>query len=221
MFLKTAQLKKMMKNALKGVGLYVGNIEGSYVVWGSGWGLDTDAGLASNKFKAALTELIGDIPETGKMSRFYMTEKNVTQEAATYSDRAYDAWKAAKDYAVGTPLSLFLWPHEYVIYQVHSDHGYLMVNRALTWDLITGKELEPDVESMPGRPSCAGSRLYWKNDTTIYWADAQRAPEKVRDVLLPSLSSMNFFQSDWLFGKEASEVANETTDTEEPLLPFA
>ncbi len=216
MFLKTAQIKKMMKAALKGAGLYVGNTRGSYMVWAAGWGLETDAEFASNKFKAAVTELIGDIPMPEETCRFYMENGDVVIESAEYPGSAYAAWRAAKDFAVSTPLVLRSWPHEFAIYQVHSNHEYLTLRRSRTHEVISSKELDTKIEGMPGNPNCIGSRLYWKNDTTIYWVDAEQLAEKVREIILPCLSGLDFFQGDWLL--EAGHDERDESDNE---LPYA
>lgn len=224
MFLKTAELKKMMKSALKSAGLYVGNIAGNYLVYGITWGLSTDAEYASNKFKAALTELIGDIPEPGECYRYYMQEKQVAQDTCVDYPDIYEAWKAAKDYAVGTPLNFVSWPHEFNVYQIHSNGKYVIVPRSQVSDVISMKELDNTVEAMPGRPSYMSPTLYWKNDTTIYWVMTVEQGERVRDVLFPALSGLDFFRNDWLpnedeEGTDSGETGKESLDDEE--LPYA
>lgn len=208
MFLKTAELKKMMKSELKGAGLHVGNIMGAYLVYGSTWGLSTDTEYASNRFKAALTELIGDIPEPGECYRYYMQEKQVAQDGCVDYPDIYEAWKAAKDHAVGTPLNLVSWPHEFNLYQIHSNGQYVIVPRSQVSDVISIKELDSTVESMPGRPSYRPSTLYWKNDTTIYWVTTVEPGERARDVLFPALSGLDFFRNDWLSKNEKDGVTD-------------
>lgn len=184
--MKTAELKKMMKSALKGAGLYVGNIAGNYLVYGSTWGLSTDTEYASNKFKAALTELIGDIPESGECYRYYMQEKQVAQDSCVDYPDIHEAWKAAKDYAVRSPLNFVSWPHEFNAYQIHSNGQYVIVPRSQASDVISMKELDNTVESMPGRASFMTDTLYWKNDTTIYWVTTVEQGERARDALFPA-----------------------------------
>ena len=221
MFLKTAELKKMMKSALKGAGLHVGNIMGAYLVYGSTWGLSTDTEYASNRFKAALTELIGDIPEPGECYRYYMQEKQVAQDGCVDYPDVYEAWKAAKDHAVGTPLNLVSWPHEFNLYQIHSNGQYVIVPRSQVSDVISMKELDGTVESMPGRPSYMSPTLYWKNDTTIYWVMTVEQGERVRDVLLPALSGLDFFRNDWIPEEDAAPEGMEGKSMDDEGLPYA
>ncbi len=224
MFLKTAELKKMMKSALKSAGLFVGNIRGNYLVYGITWGLSTDAEYASNKFKAALTELIGDIPEPGECYRYYMQEKQVAQDICVDYPDVHEAWKAAKDYAVGTPLNFVSWPHEFNVYQIHSNGKYVIVPRSQVSDVISMKELDNTVEAMPGRPSYLPCTLYWKNDTTIYWVATVETGERARNALFSALSGLDFFREDWLpkedeEGTDSGETGKESLDDEE--LPYA
>lgn len=221
MFLKTAELKKMMKSALKSAGLYVGNIAGNYLVYGSTWGLSTDTEYASNRFKAALTELIGDIPEPGECYRYYMQEKQVAQDGCVDYPDVYEAWKAAKDHAVGTPLNLVSWPHEFNLYQIHSNGQYVIVPRSRVSDVISMKELDGTVESMPGRPSYMSPTLYWKNDTTIYWVMTVEQGERIRDVLLPALSGLDFFRNDWIPEEDATPEGMEGKSMDDEELPYA
>ncbi|WP_349947312.1 hypothetical protein ABFV83_02165 [Lacrimispora sp. BS-2] len=217
MFLKTGELKKMMKAALKSGGLYVGNINGGYLVHAGTWGLCTDILYASNKFKAALMELIGDIPESGEYYRYYHQNGEVTQDAETDYPNAYEMWKEAKDYAAYVPINLCSWPHAFIVLQVHSDLSYKVADKSLTADVISSKELETTVEGMPGRPNYNYGILYWKNDTTIYWVHTTEAGEKAREVLFPSMEKLDFFQTDWRL-REDNEPDQEADFEEE--LPY-
>lgn len=59
MFLKTGELKKIMKAGLKQGGLTVANANERYLVHSGCWGACVEHPYASNKFKAAIMELIG------------------------------------------------------------------------------------------------------------------------------------------------------------------
>lgn len=216
MFLKTGELKKNMKAALKSGGLYVGNINGRYLVHASTWGLSTEILYASNKFKAALMELIGDIPEPGEYYKYTLQDGEVLQDVELAYPDVYEAWKEAKDYATHVPIYLSFWPHTYIVLQVHSDLSYKVADKLLTLDLIGSKELDTTVESMPERPSYGDGILYYKNDTTIYWVHTTEPGERAREVLFPSMGKLDFFQTDWRL-REDNELDQEA-DFEEELL---
>ncbi len=200
MFLKTGELKKVMKSALKSRGLAVGNTDGQYLVYCDSWGVCVDAVYASNKFKAAIMELIGDLPEDGECYRCSLSpEREIEQERVYDIPVPFEDWKAAGDFASETPLSLTVWPHEYTIFQRKSDLGFLAADRSLTGKMISPGELDQSVESMPGRPSVlAGTVLYFKNDTTIYWVRGESCGEKAEKVLFPRLEGIDFFEKDWV-----------------------
>lgn len=217
MFLKTGELKKIMKAALKSGGLYVGNINGRYLVHAGTWGLSTEILYASNKFKAALMELIGDIPESGEYYKYSHQDGEVVQDSqADYPD-IYGRWVEAKDYATYVPLNYCVWPHTFIVLQIHSNLSYKIADKSMTADVISSKELDTTVESMPGRPNYRAGILYWKNDTTIYWVHTTEAGEKARDILFPSMEKLDFFQTDWRL-REENEPDQEADFEEE--LPY-
>jgi hypothetical protein len=87
----------------------------------------------------------------------------------------------------------------------------------MTADVISSKELDTTVESMPGRPNYNSGILYWKNDTTIYWVHTTEAGEKAKDILFPSMGKLDFFQTDWRL-RDDNEPAEEADFEEE--LPY-
>jgi hypothetical protein len=217
MFLKTGELKKNMKAALKSGGLYVGNMNGRYLVHASTWGLSTEILYASNKFKAALMELIGDIPEPGEYYKYSQQDGGVVQDSQSDYPDVYELWKEAKDYATYVPLNYCVWPHTFIVIQIHSDLSYKVADKNMTADVISSKELDTTVESMPGRPNYNYGILYWKNDTTIYWVHTTEAGEKAKDILFPSMGKLDFFQTDWRL-REDNEPDQEADFEEE--LPY-
>lgn len=217
MFLKTSELKKVMRSSLKSKGLTVGNIDGRYLVYCDFWGVCVNAVYAPNKFKATIMELIGDLPEDGECRRYSISrDKEVEWERVSHIPAPFEDWKAAMDYAAMTPLSLTVWPHEYMIFQKKSDLGFLVADRNLTGKMISPSELDQSLESMPERPSVLGGTvLYFKNETTIYWARAESCGERAESVLFPRLYGIDFFESDWILkgdremGEQEEEAAGE------------
>lgn len=218
MFLKIAELKKQMKAALKSAaGLHIGNLNEKYVIQSSDWGLQTEAAYASNKFLAAVVELIGELPENAEYYRYWIEPDGVHQESVWEYQDIFERWKLAKDYAVPTPIAIASFPHEYQVFQVHSDLHYIWVNRERAGDLISAKELDSKVEQMPGRPSYAGGTLYWKNDTTIYYASRNGIPEKVDLSVFHALNGLDFSTEDWIRNPETGDVETTIEAGEEPL----
>lgn len=215
MFLKTGELKKIMKASLKKHGLIVGNVDDHYLVYSDCWGAYVEHPYASNKFKAAIMELIGDLPELGECYHYTVgADKELVQETVLEYPDPFKNWKMAKDFAAITPMFLMAWPHEYLVFQRHSDLAFLAAQRNLSCDVISASELDHTAEGMPGRPSVLNSVLYFKNETTIYWVHTESAGTKAREVLFPHMEGISFFEDDWN-AKNAGQIDEEPTDQEE------
>ncbi len=200
MFLKTGELKKIMKASLKRHGLIVGNVNNRYLVYSDRWGVAVETIYASNKFKAAIMELIGDLPEAGECYEYTIgDEKKLVQQSYMGYPDPYEDWKSAKDFAVQIPMTLTAWPHEYLVFQRKSNLEFITADRALTGNVISASELDYGVEHMPGRPSIRhGMILYFKNESTIYWVHTENTGTKTKEVLFPHLDGINFFEDDWM-----------------------
>ena len=224
MFLKTGELKKILKASLKKHGLMIGCVNHHYLVYSDSWGVYVDVIYASNKFKAALMELIGDLPEPGECY-FYEIEPEskqpVERPALNYMD-PFEKWKQAKDYTVQTPLYLDVWPHEYAMFQVHSDRSYLTVSRTLT-GAISVSELE-EGEGIPSDPCVKDGVLYWKNEAMIFWVHSESPGTKALTALFPKLAGLSFFEDSWALPEEEADTAEASeVDTEEEMteeLPY-
>lgn len=128
MFLKINEFKKAMKSALKtSGGLIIGNVKGHFLVHTSLWGVWVESVYATSKFKAAIVELIGDMPEEETCYRYHLEEKNLKMEYQIRYEDPYDQWKEAKDFACEVPLAFYSTPHELSIYQSKSDRSYITV----------------------------------------------------------------------------------------------
>ncbi len=220
MFLKTAELKKLMKDALKRSGLVVGYVNGNYLVCTDSWGAYINDLYASNKFKAAIMELVGDLPEKGECYRYTIKNKIPEQETVMDYPNPYRLWMEAKDPAVITPMGLMAWPHTYTVVQRKSDLAFLTVKNALVGNIISESELEKD-ESMPGRPNLLGATLYFKNESGLWWAATESAGHKVEEALFPQMEGINFFEDSWLVKTEwVGEETGEAGEADEGPLPY-
>lgn len=207
MFLKTGELKKILKASLKKHGLVIGCVNRHYLVYSDNWGVYVRSIYASNKFKAALMELIGDLPEPEECYFYEIEPVNrqpVSRPESNYIN-PFERWKQAKDYAAQTPLYLGAWPHEYAIFQAHSDLSYLTVPRALT-GAISVSELE-EGEGIPGRPCVKDGVLYWKNEAMIFWAHSEFPGTKALTALFPKLAGLSFFEDSWILPEEETDTA--------------
>lgn len=72
-------------------------------------------------------------------------------------------------------------------------------------------ELEVGMERMPGRPSVspAGSTLYFKSDTMIYWTSIIKVSKKAEDTIFRYLRGLDFFEEGWLPKEEEQETGED------------
>lgn len=144
-------------------------------------------------------ELIGDLPEYGECYTYTVSSEGelMMKLVPDYPD-PYEQWKTAKDSAALTPVSVSVFPHEYVIFQRKSDREFIAADMRLIRNMISPKELDSMEESMPGRPSVLRSILYYKNETTIYWVRTESCGKNAEEVLFPHLEGMDFFEENWI-----------------------
>lgn len=206
MFLKTAALKKAMKNSLTLGGLAVSNDGQNYIVSGGGerWGASVEIETAPNVFKALIMEMTGELPEENESWRYTAAEHGVQKEN-TAMPAPYRGWYDAKVRAIRTPLSLTDRTHVYSVYQAAGGE-YLITLSNRTDDMFSDRELLPD-EEMPAYASVAagsrGNTLYFKSSTCIYWAPSLPTEGKVRDALFAALAGLDFSRPDWKRQREA------------------
>ena len=195
MFINITEFKKLLKAAYKGSGLIVGNLDGGLIVTNVAglWGVRVDCDFLPNKLKAALIELIGDLPEDGEVCSY---QTDCVQTEADLGRFDYlGRWKQAKDYAVQTPFILTTKWNEFVMMQVHSSMELRPIAR-LYVDLISTKDLDHQNESMPGNPSYARGTLYWKNGTMIYWAGTSILNDDLEEKVIPRLAFLDCFKNE-------------------------
>ena len=65
MIINTSIFKKLIKEAYTGGGLNIQHTGEDIYIWGGSWGIKTTDKFFTNKEKAAVIELAGDIPKEG------------------------------------------------------------------------------------------------------------------------------------------------------------
>lgn len=193
MFLNITEFKKFLKAAYKGSGLIVGILDGNLVLTKNErtWGVQVEGEYIPNKLKAALVELIGDLPKEGEVLNY--TQDGAQTEMDLGDFNFYDMWMRASDYAANTPFVLKSDYGEYALMQVHSTMEMRPIRRSFL-NIISAKDLDYSVEEMPGRPSYRNGTLYWKNDTTIYCAGTHMLDEFTEDTVLPRMNFLDCFE---------------------------
>ena len=119
--------------------------------------------------------------------------------------------RQAKDFACEIPLVFYSSPHELAVYQINSDRSYVTVLQSYAAGMMSPAELEAGMERMPGRPSVspAGSTLYFKSDTMIYWTSIIKVSKKAEDTIFRYLRGLDFFEEGWLPKEEEQETGED------------
>ena len=163
MFTETGSLKRLIKEAWKGAGLHIEHTaEGWLAMGGFWWELEIDDTQLSNKIKAQIVELIGELPERGE-GYLYIKGHEPQSEIAgmTYHNRMAEYDKC----------SLTLRETNIIIKTENStlsvlEHGGIKI-LVPEWatDLLHG-EVDPDGETLPedGRFDERNRYVIWRND---------------------------------------------------------
>ena len=101
MFLNIAKFKKLLKEAYEGKGLRVGRPGANwFCIQGAYWSMEVPVDYMKKEAKAALVELIGDLPAAGQA--FTFMKKMETQ--STMADTLWtDLWREAE---TGSPAEI-------------------------------------------------------------------------------------------------------------------
>ncbi len=179
MFISTSQLSKLMKEAYKGGGIRIGNLEEGLMIMGSTWGLWIDENYIPNKVKAIVMELAGTLP--AEESVFKVSKDEAAPQYELTLDNYYyinQMELACKEPATRTGVYLDLKYCEYELLQVNHTGMIAMINRRLT-ELIDPGEIDHKVENEPSGP-CTGlsnGMFFWKNATCTLMLLHTAAPE--------------------------------------------
>lgn len=163
MFLNTSVAKKMFKRAFNSTGLVVArpNIDTIYIA-GSGYEIEMDYENMPFKLKAAVIELIGEIPQVGK--QIAATKKSQKTENCILPFSVYDEYLKAKDFMVQCPVVIARPYFEYQLFQNSDMKIFVGTNRELL-SMIDIREVDFENEGMPSGPCMirGGVHLYWHN----------------------------------------------------------
>lgn len=165
MFLKETVFKRLAKEAYKGDGLYMARLKNeALMIGGEWWNIQINDEAITNKMKAAIIELTGDIPDKGN---WIYREKVITAEfapgeiaktlEATYSESRVPV----------EDTKLIREDKGYLKRAFITEDGSVYCVFEETMDLITTKNLQSG-EAMPEKPTVVKheekSYMTWENN---------------------------------------------------------
>ena len=158
MFIKTSIFKRILKDAWKGAGLTVGKKEEMYFIQGAYWILFVYEKDFTSKNKAAVIELVGDLPEEGEVYRAY--EKGKKQyELKVRDEWEYKKWLSARDRYEDTEIK---YRGMAVLQNVETKEMSYIPDQIL--ELVSLSETG-EYEDFPTGPMGMGYFVLWVNET--------------------------------------------------------
>lgn len=166
MFIKTTLFKKLMKEAYKGAGIRIGHKKDYYYIAGSYWALMVYEEHFPKKEKAAVVELIGDLPH----EEFFRASKDEgRQQLLPEEDWMFHFAKEPErqlqetDLLVQEPLGIYCR-------LLREENGELVpINQAL-YDIIDeSSKTDEDLDIVgPYRVKGCQWALFWHNNTSSF-----------------------------------------------------
>lgn len=192
MFISSKKLTKVMKKSYKGVGLFLGSIEGHLIVSNGFIAVSHESEKADNVLKAAFVEYLGFIPEE---DCYYYIQKDVKnpQGRMTEADEIIHLLKKYWD----AEFKAFQTPIDYNglrLYQ--SGHGNIFGMDPEYLQTIDKTLIEYGEESEPTGPCYIQNPMegiYWHNDfCTLVVLPVEVGDEK----LLGVLNQLEYYKKD-------------------------
>lgn len=166
MFINPAIFKKIIKNSYGKEGLTIGATEEEIFLAGGYWVIRVYKSEMSKKIKAAVIELIGDMPETGEV--FTCRKKESTQ----YEIAENEYWNITENFAAAQiPLNVTkiqytdAWEDTRLLQERETKR--CMAIKDIFWKLIDTSAME-EQEGLPKGPVtdfADTGLIYWQNET--------------------------------------------------------
>lgn len=173
MILKVRELKKLMNDAYKGCGLYIGRTSGQFIIEGGWWSFWVYKSALPKEIKGEIIRLSGEYPEVGKGYKCFKNEDPQYELCPTHDP--YDRWERAIHVVEKSNTYVQICDNMYNL--IESTAGVQLVDKRIM-DMVT----QPDGiarsagECDCGDPQTDGVMILWENNVSIF-AAAIREPE--------------------------------------------
>lgn len=167
MFINPAVFKKLIKNSYSAEGLTVGATEEEIFFAGAFWVIRVYKEAIPKKIKAAVIELIGDLPVTGEV----LTYRKKSEPQYEIAENEY--WNITENFAKAQiPLNVTKiqyaggWEDIRILQEETTKKCIAIKN--IIWDLIDASALE-EFEGAPKGPAeeyIDTGLIFWQNETT-------------------------------------------------------
>ncbi len=171
MFISTAGFKKLVKLAYNTGGLTVGATDEEYLFQGNTWVMRIGKDCLPNKEKAAVVELVGELPAAGEVF------KAVKKHPIQYLVKGNPVWDIGSQFLeakeqFNVTKAIFEIDECLVrVLQNKQNNLCIPINEAFT-GIISIDAIDKENESMPEGPvrRKEGDIMYWKNNVMVFAA---------------------------------------------------
>lgn len=166
MFINTTIFKKMLKQAYKTRGFIIGNDAGHIFIDGWSWVIRVQEEYLTNRIKAAVVELAGEIPAPEEVFKCHKEEANqyeVPWHEQWDTDKAFD--ESTNEFENTRILLKYATEDLRVMQDKQNNHCIVLSEQY--FNLIDEYCMDVEVDTYPVGPvalSEEGNMLFWKNN---------------------------------------------------------
>lgn len=163
MFINTTAFKRLIKGAYNTIGLTVGATEKEYFFEGGTWVIRVDKEFLPNKEKAAVIELVGEMPLSGEV---FKAVKKCANQYLINNNPAWDIkteFKEAKLTFNVTKAVYELDDRIIRVLQCEKDNTCIAIDEVFI-GLIDTKAIDSAKETMLEGPVASNNFMYWGNN---------------------------------------------------------
>lgn len=210
MFLRTQGFKKLLKEAVTGGGLLVGNDGEGICLCGSYWVIWVKGGCIPKKELAAIVELAGEVPEPGEAFRVYKSENQYEiMEGPVYNAMA-NAESCTEE--VDTTQVVIRKDKGRALRVMQGRFGEIILIDERFVEMIDNTVLDPGSMEKPPGTAKAGTMpgVFWNNN--IMALHVMPARSKENEKLIAYLEAVQLKEIEHV--SDVSETGNGETEKE-------
>ncbi len=187
MFLKSAKLKRLVKQAYKKSVLRLGDMGERLYISGSCWLITIKKEMMPKELVAMLYETAGELPEDG--TSFLATEGGNQYELDRVTRMIAEIEKEHMEKAVKTNVLLESYETVYRLIQAVNSGRIMLIDEEVI-DTISVAEIDYDnKETKPEGPLCNNAVAYWENNVMTFLVYA--GTDEKHEELLKNLETFH------------------------------
>lgn len=190
MFIKDSVFKRMVKSAWKSCDLVVTHYAGYYTVEFGGCVMQVMDKCMSNRIKAIIVELIGDLPDDGE-GYCYGNQMEPQSHLDIYDNLFEEFYENEDGRCVGTCIMIRHCNDVHIVMQTKTLDKF-MVNKMFA-ELVDDRQIDESIgECVPGLPVRCGLHMEWGNNVMVLKVPVTKAQYEIDDKVLSISGDISF-----------------------------